>query len=676
MNASDCSRCENFVQSTRTLLGMVSKEEEVGLGTIADVYETTFAPILRREFGDSFESKKLSALAERNGEHSRRRVVNVILEVMRYCQANPVECGWNYFNEYDYDAPFKSRDVVNERQGLNLMKHENFWTLVEYGCQVKCKKGAHTHYPGTLCTPNLACRSMEQCISRFVNPDVLPIPTREKSYCAERANGVISEDSPFHEIEISAAVRSIQNSVMSQIEAEELNEAFGSIEDVTLDMMREVKNLYPSDEDTMRALVNNFVDKTAHHFERGFWKRFNIRESGEYCENFSRLAAAMSVEGTTPSLSVYACSICNLGAYTDTEAWPYVSPLDDRESDICYGSRLNEERFKEFLMPYGDDLELDGPVRGDYTQSVLETIMKKTAECARGIKDRHEGSSITAELLHNLWIQESFVYFQTMADYHRNVHAVLTCDYVKYEVRNAMSGFFGSPAMKSEVNIEVSEKMQFRAKRICRDIRCCPSKLAYTQVESKASPSLSEGLDPRRIRVERTDLLSVDGTCSNLRGVDEVKAHGGGGSGSKEPESDKEEQVRFTFDVRDALKGASSPSEVLSVIAQFGSEGDVQSPRDDSEIENFFDVDGESDGSSIGSDDGHAALIRRSMSEEEDRSPKLDLKAELDSVMRFKNHHENGRLHRSKKLDRKKRARRRRRASLGKPEEVISEDFT
>ena len=37
VNASDCSRCENFVQSTRTLMGMVSKEEEVGLGTFPEV---------------------------------------------------------------------------------------------------------------------------------------------------------------------------------------------------------------------------------------------------------------------------------------------------------------------------------------------------------------------------------------------------------------------------------------------------------------------------------------------------------------------------------------------------------------------------------------------------------------------------------------------------------------
>ena len=93
-NASDCSRCENFVQSTRTLMGMVSKEEDVGLGTFPEVYESTFAPMMREAFGsDTFDTMKLSALAEENGEHSRKKVVNVILEVMRYCQANPVECG-------------------------------------------------------------------------------------------------------------------------------------------------------------------------------------------------------------------------------------------------------------------------------------------------------------------------------------------------------------------------------------------------------------------------------------------------------------------------------------------------------------------------------------------------------------------------------------------------------
>ena len=174
--------------------------------------------------------------------------------------------------------------------------------------------------------------------------------------------------------------------------------------------------------------------------------------------------------------------------------------------------------------------------------------MERTAGCAREMMDRHGSSvTLTAELLQNLWIQESFVYFKTMADYHKNVHAVLICDYVKYEVRNAMPGFFGSPAMRSEISLDASEKMQFRAKRICRDIRCCPSKLTYVPVESRASPSLSEGLDPRSIRVERTDILSADGTCSSLRrsGVGEGDAMGG----LIEPKGDEEEQIRFTFDV-------------------------------------------------------------------------------------------------------------------------------
>mgnify|MGYP007000425440 CR=1 len=56
-----------------------------------------------------------------------------------------------------------------------------------------------------------------------------------------------------------------------------------------------------------------------------------------------------------------------------------------------------------------------------------------------------------------------------------------------------------------------------------------------------------------------------------------------------EPKSDEEEQIRFTFDVRDKLEEASSPSEVLSVIAQFGSEGDVGSIHGE---DDFFDDDG------------------------------------------------------------------------------------
>ena len=103
------------------------------------------------------------------------------------------------------------------------MKHDRFWTLVQYGCQAQCKKGSNAHYAGTLCTPNLVCRSMERCLSRFLNPNVIPIPAQERSLCAERAAGVISEETPFHKIEISAAVRAIQGSVEEQIEKGQLN---------------------------------------------------------------------------------------------------------------------------------------------------------------------------------------------------------------------------------------------------------------------------------------------------------------------------------------------------------------------------------------------------------------------------------------------------------------------
>ena len=125
----DCMKCERFVHSTRTLMGYVSNEQSFDLDSYPEVYTDHFVPMLKKEFSNEFKHEKIQKLAAKS-EDNKRKVVNVILDVMSYCKDHIDECGWNFFTEYDFEA---GQDIeVTQAKGLKLSNKPNFWSLVEY----------------------------------------------------------------------------------------------------------------------------------------------------------------------------------------------------------------------------------------------------------------------------------------------------------------------------------------------------------------------------------------------------------------------------------------------------------------------------------------------------------------------------------------------------------------
>ncbi len=138
VSAISCSQCESFVHSTRTLLGFVSSVHDV---TVSPAPKLDFDEMLRHHLGgNDYMHTKISEIAKLHPNE----ISGTIIDVMSYCLKDPSDCGWDYFPE----IPLKSVNSMTHTEGSRLMQHENFWTLIEYGCVVESKVHSGTLYVG------------------------------------------------------------------------------------------------------------------------------------------------------------------------------------------------------------------------------------------------------------------------------------------------------------------------------------------------------------------------------------------------------------------------------------------------------------------------------------------------------------------------------------------------
>ncbi len=434
------------------------------------------------------------------------------------------------------------------------------------------------------------CRSLEECISRHVNPTVTPIPKARLSHCAERAAGITSmnDDSP-HKTEISASVQCIQDSVQKILKSGKINELFRS-KGVTMDMIDQLSHIYPGKED--EAFVEHFYDNTANRFGGEFWDSKEHREN--LCPDFETIGHMIAREGMViKSFPRFACDLCKMAARNDIMQWPHVS---DDISETCWGIERNRDGIEDQLQIRYQTDEMMFPTHQKsvneiekllkYYHAAQTTIVQDTLECyeemlASKEKSRTLRDEEKSRLLHSAWMQSSFVYFQTILDYQKLDHQSMICKYVAFEVRKSMVGFFGSPGIQmilkpatvSEGGMfssrkvlqdplpkHVEEKYEFRISRLCRDIRCCPS------IGNFISPQRGEkffrdldfdrGVMRRRGGRGASELEEdeEESGVRDLRGASEVS----GGRRVSELEEDEEESGG-----RD-LRGASEVEKVLA----------------------------------------------------------------------------------------------------------------
>ena len=437
-------------------------------------------------------------------------------------------------------------------------------------------------YYGTLCTPRMACRSMGQCdntrTEEGLKVSVVPIPTHMRSMCVERAAGVEPRP-PYPALgstEIRSAVQSIQSNVLEQIEKGSVNKIFSSL-GVTLEMLQHIKDSYPTNEQTMDMFVNRFIDLTAKKFDKPFWKAAYDNENEKYCESFARLALSLSKDWKKDAEKIrrgeqleaniadfapreYACTACKLASYMDVSSYPFQNdPLE-----ACWGQELEHERLKSFLEPYREDIvnKEDGSSHGDddsgakkkiehnyprdYESMVLDNIMKKTVECTRSVMEADKTLTLSAELLQNFWIQESFVYFKSIVDYHNTEHKMILCELIAHAVRDAMPAFMSSAAMVNVVDFSSNQMGHFRSVRLCRDLRCCAPKDSFVPLE------------------QRPDLVAETVEVWESRW-----------------DEDEGKEEELPADYAELMKASKKPSDIRSTIAQFGSDTESTHSSDD-----------------------------------------------------------------------------------------------